>query len=59
VQRTLATTSPTMQAELRESLVRWLESAFAAGLDSESALALFLSTIEEVQQQTQKEGEPV
>ena len=50
VRRTLATTSPTTQAELRESLRRWLESAFAAGLDGESALALFLATAQELQQ---------
>jgi GntR family transcriptional regulator len=50
VRRTLTTTSPTTQAELQESLRRWLESAFAAGLDGESALALFLSTAQEMQQ---------
>ena len=50
VRRTLATASPTTQAELQESLRRWLESAFAAGLDGESALALFLSTLQEFQQ---------
>jgi GntR family transcriptional regulator len=50
VRRTLSTASPTTQAELRDSLRRWLESAFAAGLDGESALALFLSTAQEFQQ---------
>ena len=50
VRRTLATASPTTQAELQESLRRWLESAFAAGLEGESALALFLSTLQEFQQ---------
>jgi len=63
VRRTLATTSPTTQAELQESLRRWLGSAFAAGLDGESALALFLSTVQEFQQgagqEEQKQEEPV
>jgi GntR family transcriptional regulator len=59
VQRTLATTSLTTQTELRESLGRWLEGAFAAGLDGESALALFLSALQEIQQETKKEEEPV
>jgi GntR family transcriptional regulator len=64
VRRTLATTSLTTQAELQGSLRRWLESAFAAGLDGESALALFLSTVQEFQQEDgqeapKKEEEPV
>jgi GntR family transcriptional regulator len=64
VRRTLTTTSPTTQAELRESLRRWLERAFAAGLDGESALALYLSTAQEFQQGNptqvpQAEEEPV
>ena len=63
VRRTLATASLTTQAELQESLRRWLESAFAAGLDGESALALFMSTVQEFQQETpsedRKEEEPV
>src|SRR5215467_11803725 len=53
VQRTLATTSLASHAALRRSLVRWLHSAYEAGLDSESVLALFLSTF----QDTQKENE--
>jgi GntR family transcriptional regulator len=60
VRRTLTTTSLTTQAELRDSLRRWLESAFVAGLDGESALALFMSTVQEFQQDTpKKEEEPV
>jgi GntR family transcriptional regulator len=55
VQRTLVTTSLTTQAELQDSLRRWLESAFAVGLDGESALALFLSTVQEFQQETPKQ----
>jgi GntR family transcriptional regulator len=58
VRRTLTTTSPTTQAELHESLRRWLDSAFAAGLDGESALALFLSTIQEVQQDVPTQEAP-
>jgi GntR family transcriptional regulator len=58
VRRTLTTTSATTQAELRDSLRRWLESAFAAGLDSESALALFLSTAQEVQQDVPTHAAP-
>src|SRR5262245_3734038 len=54
VRRTLVTTSLTTQAELQEILRRWLERAFAAGLDGESALALFLSTVQEFQQETPK-----
>ena len=50
VRRTLVTASPTTQAELRNGLRRWLQSAFAAGLDGESALALFMSTVQEYQQ---------
>jgi GntR family transcriptional regulator len=51
VQRTLAGPSLASQAALRRSLVRWLQSARAAGLEEESILALFLSTF----QTTQKE----
>lgn len=53
VQRTLASTSLSSHAALRRSLERWLHSAFEAGLDGESVLALFMSTF----QATQKEGE--
>jgi GntR family transcriptional regulator len=53
VQRTLAGTSLASHAALRRSLVRWLRSAYEAGLDNESVLALFQSTF----QDTQKEHE--
>jgi GntR family transcriptional regulator len=53
VQRTLAGTSLANQAALRRSLARWLRSAYEAGLDGESILALFMSTF----QDTQKENE--
>lgn len=53
VQRTLAGSSLPNQAALRRSLVRWLHSAYDAGLDDESILALFMSTF----QDTQKENE--
>jgi GntR family transcriptional regulator len=47
VQRTLAGTGLSSHAALRRSLVRWLQSARAAGLDEESILALFLSTFQD------------
>jgi GntR family transcriptional regulator len=53
VQRTLASTSLASHVALRRSLVRWLRSAYEAGLDQESVLALFMSTF----QDTQKENE--
>jgi hypothetical protein len=53
VQRTLASTSLSSLAAQRRSLVRWLHSAYEAGLDNESVLALFQSTF----QDTQKEHE--
>ena len=53
VLRTLAGASLASQAALRRSLARWLHSAYEAGLDSESVLALFMSTF----QATQKENE--
>jgi GntR family transcriptional regulator len=53
VRRTLAGTSLASHAALRRSLVRWLQSAYEAGLDGESVMALFLSTF----QDTQKENE--
>jgi GntR family transcriptional regulator len=58
VRRTLASVSLASQATLRESLLRWLESAYAAGMDGESALALFMSALQETQHETLKE-EPV
>jgi GntR family transcriptional regulator len=54
VQKTLASDVLASQATLRRSLVRWLQSATEAGLDSESVLALFMSTFRSVQD-TQKE----
>ncbi len=53
VQRTLVGASLANQAALRRSLARWLRSAYEAGLDQESVLALFMSTF----QDTQKENE--
>lgn len=53
VLRSLAGASLANQAALRRSLVRWLRSAYDAGLDSESILALLLSTFQE----SQKENE--
>ncbi len=55
VRRTLASVSLASQATLRESLLRWLESAYAAGMDGESALALFMSALQEAQHETLKE----
>src|SRR5215472_16534582 len=51
VQRTLAGTSLSSYAALRRRLVRWLHSAYEAGLDNESVLALFLSTFQDAQQE--------
>jgi GntR family transcriptional regulator len=51
VQRTLATTSLISHAALRRSLVRWLHSAYEAGLDGESVLALFQSTFQDTQRE--------
>src|SRR5215472_18427854 len=51
VQRTLAGTSLERHAALRRSLERWLHSAYEAGLDGESVLALFLSTFQDAQQE--------
>jgi hypothetical protein len=51
VQRTLASTSLTSQAALRQSLKQWLHGAYATGLDSESVLALMMSTFQETQQE--------
>src|SRR5579883_1669484 len=53
VQRTLAGAGLSSHAALRRGLVRWLQSAREAGLEEESILALFLSTF----QDTQKESE--
>ncbi len=51
VERTLAGTSLERHAALRRSLTRWLHSAYEAGLDGESVLALFLSTFHDTQQE--------
>src|SRR5258707_13883650 len=51
VQRTLASTSLASQAALRQSLLQWLQSAYEAGLDGESVLALLLSTFQETQKE--------
>ena len=51
VQRTLASTSLSSHAALRRSLVRWLQSAAEAGLDSESVLALFMSAFRDTQKE--------
>src|SRR5215467_13675390 len=51
VQRTLASTSLASHAALRRDLARWLQSAAAAGLDSESVLALFMSTFRDTQKE--------
>jgi GntR family transcriptional regulator len=45
--RTLTPVSPKYYTVLRHSLVRWLESARDAGLDDESILALFNTTLRE------------
>jgi GntR family transcriptional regulator len=51
VQRTLASTSLASHAALRRSLVHWLQSAYEAGLDAESVLALFMSTFQDTQKE--------
>jgi DNA-binding transcriptional regulator YhcF (GntR family) len=54
VKRTLATTSLASHAALRRSLVRWLHSAYEAGLDGESVLALFMSTFQDTQRENEE-----
>jgi GntR family transcriptional regulator len=51
VRRTLAATSLASHAALRRSLTRWLQSARVAGLDKESILALFMTTLQDTQQE--------
>ena len=51
VTRTLANASLASQTALRQSLRQWIESAYAAGLDSESVLALLMSTFQEFQKE--------
>jgi GntR family transcriptional regulator len=43
--RTLGAVSLSSHAALRRSLIRWLQSAREAGLDDESILALFNTTL--------------
>lgn len=52
VLKSLAGPSLANHAELRGDLERWLERAFAAGLDEESVVALFTDTVHT----RQKEG---
>ena len=54
VQRSLASTSLASHAALRRSLVRWLRSAYEAGLDSESVLALMLATFQDTQHEQEE-----
>lgn len=54
VLRTLAGPSLASHAALRRSLVGWLHSASEAGLDGESVLALFMSTFQDTQNQTEE-----
>jgi GntR family transcriptional regulator len=49
VRRTLAGPSLASHAALRRSLARWIHSAYEAGLDGESVLALFMSTFQDAQ----------
>ena len=51
VLRTLAGSSLASHAALRRSLLGWLQSAYEAGLDGESVLALFMSTFQDAQNQ--------
>ena len=46
VQKTLAGPSPAIQETLRKDLAQWLDSAFSAGLDTESISALFTDTLQ-------------
>ena len=46
-----AAISGASQAALRQSLLQWLQSAYEAGLDSESVLALMLSAFQETQKE--------
>lgn len=51
VLRTLAGPSLASQAALRDSLMRWLQSAREAGLEEESIMALFLSTFQDTKKE--------
>ena len=54
VERTLAGPSLATQATLRRGLTRWIHSAYEAGLDSESMLALFQSTFQDAQKENEE-----
>ena len=54
VERTLAGPSLATQAALRRGLTRWIHSAYEAGLDSESILALFQSTFQSAQKENEE-----
>jgi GntR family transcriptional regulator len=54
VERTLAGPSLATQTALRRGLTRWIHSAYEAGLDSESILALFQSTFQSAQKENEE-----
>ena len=54
VERPLAGPSLATQAALRRGLTRWIHSAYEAGLDSESILALFQSTFQSAQKENEE-----
>ena len=54
VERTLAGPSLATQAALRRGLTHWIHSAYEAGLDSESILALFQSTFQDAQKENEE-----
>ncbi len=54
VLRTLAGPSLESHAALRESLLRWLREAYQAGLDQESIMAIFTTTLEQAHKDVQK-----
>ena len=51
VLRTLKGPPPDKQAALRRSLDRWLESAFQAGMDRDSVIALFQTTLHDAEKE--------
>jgi len=54
VLRTLAGPSLASHAALRRGLARWIDSAYVAGLDAESILALFNDTFHQSQREHQE-----
>ena len=52
--RTLADDSLDQHEVLRASLKKWIDEAFAAGLNEESVTALFVSTLQRMIKETQK-----